>query len=99
VLRRVAELYKIEDDLHGPTHEKRRAVRQAKSRPLIDSLAPWLTEQLSLISQKNKLAEAIVAPLAYLADVIIEIVNCHPNSQLDDLLQAYADKPETKPVV
>ncbi len=29
------------------------------SRPIIDSLAPWLTEQLALISQKTKLAEAI----------------------------------------
>jgi len=59
VLRRIAELYKIEDDIRGITHEERRAVRQAKSRPIIDSLAPWLTERLSLISQKTKLAEAI----------------------------------------
>ncbi len=44
VLRRIAELYKIEDDIRGITHEERRAVRQAKSRPIIDSLAPWLTE-------------------------------------------------------
>lgn len=59
VLRRIAELYKIEDDIRGITHEERRAVRQAKSRPIIDSLAPWLTERLSVISQKTKLAEAI----------------------------------------
>ena len=58
-LRRIAELYKIEDDIRGITHEERRAVRQETSRPIIDSLAPWLTEQLALISQKTKLAEAI----------------------------------------
>lgn len=46
-------------DIRGITHEERRAVRQETSRPIIDSLAPWLTEQLSLISQKTKLAEAI----------------------------------------
>jgi hypothetical protein len=34
-------------------------VRQQKSRPLIDSLEPWLRTKLGLISQKSKLAEAI----------------------------------------
>lgn len=58
-LRRIAELYRIEDDVRGRTHEERRAIRQEKSRPIADSLAPWLTEQLGLISQKTKLAEAI----------------------------------------
>lgn len=36
-----------------------RVIRQEKNRPITDSLAPWLTEQLGLISQKTKLAEAI----------------------------------------
>lgn len=58
-LRRIAELYKVEDGIRGKTHEERCAVRQAKSRPIVDNLAPWLTEQLALISQKTKLAEAI----------------------------------------
>lgn len=34
-------------------------MRQAKSRQIADNIAPWLTEQLALISQKTKLAEAI----------------------------------------
>jgi transposase len=58
-LRRIAELYKIEDELRGRTQEERSAFRQEKSRPITDSLAPWLREQLGLISQKTKLAEAI----------------------------------------
>ncbi len=58
-LRRIAELYRVEDDIRGKTHEERRDVRQAKSRPIADNLAPWLTEQLALVSQKTKLAEAI----------------------------------------
>lgn len=33
--------------------------RQDKSRPIVDNLAPWLTEQLARIGQKTKLAEAI----------------------------------------
>ncbi len=58
-LRRIAELYKVEDGIRGKTHEERCDMRQAKSRPIVDNLAPWLTEQLALISQKTKLAEAI----------------------------------------
>ena len=59
VLRRIAELYKIEDEIRGRTHKERSTARQEKSRPITDSLAPWLREQLGLISQKTKLAEAI----------------------------------------
>jgi hypothetical protein len=58
-LRRIAELYRIEDEIRGRTHEERSATRQEKSRPITDSLAPWLREQLDYISQKTKLAEAI----------------------------------------
>jgi transposase len=58
-LRRIAELYKIEDEIRGRTQEERSAFRQEKSRPITDSLALWLREQLGLISQKTKLAEAI----------------------------------------
>ncbi len=58
-LRRIAELYKIEDEIRGLTQEERCAARQEKSRPITDSLAPWLREQLGLISQKTNLAEAI----------------------------------------
>ncbi len=138
--------------IRGANHEERRIARQSKSRPIADSLAPWLTEQLALISQKTKLAEAIrytlsrwdgltsfiddgrieidsntversirpialnrknalfagsdagaehwatiaslietaklngVEPMAYLTDVITNIVNGHPNSQIDELL-------------
>ena len=36
-----------------------RAVRQVRSRPIIDDLEPWLRAKLALISQKTKLAEAI----------------------------------------
>ncbi len=58
-LRRIAELYKIEDDIRGLTAEARRAVRQERSRPIVAELEPWLREKLGLISQKTKLAEAI----------------------------------------
>jgi transposase len=58
-LERIAGLYAIENDIRGATAEERRAIRQQRSRPIIDELEPWLRAKLALISQKSKLAEAI----------------------------------------
>ncbi len=58
-LLRIAELYKIEDDIRGQPAETRRGARQERSRPIVAALEPWLREKLGLISQKTKLAEAI----------------------------------------
>ena len=59
MLRRIAELYRIEHDIRGRSADQRRAVRQQKSRLIVAELEPWLREKLGLISQKTKLAEAI----------------------------------------
>jgi transposase len=59
VLERIGQLYAIEKDIRGRNAEERRAVRQEKSRPIVDDLEPWLRAKLALISQKSKLAEAI----------------------------------------
>ena len=59
VLERIAALYAIEKDIRGCVPDVRRASREAKSRPILDALEPWLREKLALISQKSKLAEAI----------------------------------------
>lgn len=58
-LARIAELYRIEDEIRGCPANERRAIRQAKTRPLVEALEPWLCEKLGLVSQKSKLAEAI----------------------------------------
>ncbi|TIU95577.1 MAG: IS66 family transposase, partial [Mesorhizobium sp.] len=58
-LRRIAELYRVEDDIRGQPADARLAVRQERSRPILAELEPWLREKLGLISQKTKLAEAI----------------------------------------
>ena len=58
-LQRIGALYAIENDIRGRAAEARRSTRRQRSRPIIDALAPWLREKLSLISQKSKLAEAI----------------------------------------
>jgi transposase len=58
-LERIAGLYAVEKEIRGYSAEERCAVRQDKSRPIIDDLEPWLRAKLALISQKTKLAEAI----------------------------------------
>jgi transposase len=58
-LARIAALYRIEADIRGRSADERRAVRQARSCPIIDALDPWLREKLALVSQKSKIADAI----------------------------------------
>src|ERR1700681_1978265 len=58
-LEHIAALYAVEKDIRGRSADERRALRQQKSRPLVDALEPWLRAKLALISQKSKLAEAI----------------------------------------
>lgn len=57
-LARIAELYRIEGEIRGRPAEERRDIRQARSRSIVDALAPWLRAKLGLVSQ-SKLAEAI----------------------------------------
>lgn len=58
-LKHIAAFYAIEKEIRGRSAEKRRLVRQQKSRPLADEFEVWLRAKLALISQKIKLAEAI----------------------------------------
>src|SRR3954449_7296793 len=58
-LRRIGELYKVEAEIRGRPAEERRAVRQERSRPIVDALHAWLTVQLARVSGKSGLAEAI----------------------------------------
>jgi transposase len=59
VLKRIAALYAIETECRGRSAEERYALRQEKSRPILDAFEPWLHAKLGLISQKTKLADAI----------------------------------------
>lgn len=58
-LARIAALYAIEADARGRSAEERRAIRQERTRPLIDQLKTWLEAQLAAVSRKSTLAEAI----------------------------------------
>jgi hypothetical protein len=58
-LRRIAELYEIEADIRGTPADNRRSVRQQRSRPLVEAMHSWLTEQLARVSGRSTLAQAI----------------------------------------
>jgi hypothetical protein len=58
-LHRIAALYEIEADIRGHAAEQRRQTRQRLSRPLVEAMHRWLTEQLRRISGRSVLAQAI----------------------------------------
>ena len=58
-LVRIRKLYAIETEIRGGTPEVRRTQRQARSKPIVDALRPWLEESLAKISKGSKLADAI----------------------------------------
>lgn len=63
-LRRIGELYAIEEGIRGCTAEERRQVRNMQSQPQIDAMRPWLEMELGRIPPGGGLAEAIRYALA-----------------------------------
>lgn len=58
-IRRIASLYAIEVEVRGSPPDERAALRQAKAKPILDDLETWLASQLSRVSGKTPLAQAI----------------------------------------
>jgi transposase len=58
-LERIAALYAIEKPIRGKSAGERRAVRQEKSKPLVLELKTWLEQQLTRVSGKSPIAEAL----------------------------------------
>ena len=58
-LQRIAALYAIEAEIRGKPPEIRQAVRQAKSRPLVEALFAWFEEQLARLPGGSPTAKAI----------------------------------------
>jgi transposase len=59
VLRQIAALYKIEEDIRGQCAGARLKIRQSRTRPLLDKLKSWLGNTLPLVPGRSKMAEAI----------------------------------------
>jgi transposase len=59
VVVRIAAVYAIEDRIRGLAAERRQAVRQAETKPIMDAMKVTLMSVLTEISAKSTLAEAI----------------------------------------
>lgn len=58
-LQRIAALYAIEAEMRGKPPDIRRAVRQERSRPLVEDLFVWLSAQLARLPGSSPTAQAI----------------------------------------
>jgi transposase len=59
VLRRIAQLYVIEDEVRGEPAEQRRQIRNERSLVIVDDLRHYLEARNRQVSAKAKLGEAI----------------------------------------
>jgi transposase len=81
-LRRIGELYAIESEIRGRPPDERKQVRQARARPLLDSMRDWFESVRAKLSSKSAVAAAISyalgrwpAMLRYCHDGLLEIDN------------------------
>ena len=81
-LARIASLYAIEAEIRGTAAEHRRAVRTARSRPIVEALHVWLQQQVPRLPGGSDLARAMRYALrhweglsAFLDDGRIEMDN------------------------
>src|SRR6202790_3012439 len=58
-VRRIDALFEIERTINGQSAEKRRAVRQELSAPLVADLQTWMREQRAKLSRGNDVAKAM----------------------------------------
>src|ERR1700688_845571 len=79
-VERIALLYAIEKEIRGRSRDERRRVRNARARPLVESMHLWLKASLATLSRKSDTAAAIHYALSlwdamvrYLDDGRIEI--------------------------
>lgn len=92
-LDRIGALYGIEREIRGQTAERRRQVRQARAKPLLEELHRWFEQKLATLSAKSDTAVAIRYSLSrwraltrYVDDGLIEI----DNSSAERALRAVA---------
>src|SRR3979411_2097103 len=58
-VRRIDALFELERSINGQNAERRRAVRQEVSAPLVADLERWMREQRPKLSRSNDLAKAM----------------------------------------
>ena len=58
-LARIGEIYRIEATIRGRAPDERQRVRAEQSKPLVEAMHAWLSLQLTRLSGRSRLAEAI----------------------------------------
>lgn len=58
-LRRIAEFYRIEAEIHGRSPEARLAARQQRTMPLVEAFEFWLKQMRARVSAKSRLGEKL----------------------------------------
>jgi transposase len=58
-LKRIAEFYQIEAEIRGRSADQRKAVRQQKTKPLVEALKTWLEQTLIRVPGGSTIAKAI----------------------------------------
>src|SRR5258708_10834177 len=58
-VRRIDQLFEIERAINGQSPERRKAVRQELSAPLVADLEAWMREQRAKLSRGNDVAKAM----------------------------------------
>jgi hypothetical protein len=58
-MERIGQLYVIESEIRGRPADERRKVRQARARPVLESLRAWLESCLTKLSRKSDTTLAV----------------------------------------
>jgi transposase len=58
-LARIGQLYSIEREIRGRSPGERQQVRQARARPVVDSMQQWMETTRAKLSRKSEVAKAI----------------------------------------
>jgi len=81
-IARIGALYGIEEEVRGKPIDARRSTRQARAKPLLESLRSWMEASLRSLSTKSETAGAIRYALSrwsaltrYIDDGLLEIDN------------------------
>jgi hypothetical protein len=67
-VKRIDTLFAIERDINGMSADERRAVRQDKSKPILEEMERWLQQERSTLSRSSPLIEPINYMLSRWAD-------------------------------
>jgi len=70
-LGQIAKLYAIEAEIRGQPSEYRRAARQQRSRPIVETLHTWLEATLARVSTTSPLADAIGYMLRHWSGLVL----------------------------